>query len=75
MIRKLLLVTSVIALSMNVSLLSEAQAGKVIRRSVGIKLSQQPQYPKSMRKRGLKQLGAVPALGGVRSLSFWGGER
>ena len=35
----------------------------------------QPQYPYSQRKSGLRQLGPVPALGGVRSLPGWGGER
>jgi len=34
-----------------------------------------PKYPYSRRKTGLKQLGPVPALGGVRSLPGWGGER
>lgn len=31
-------------------------------------------YP-PRRTKGLKQLGPVPALGGVRSLPYWGGER
>jgi hypothetical protein len=35
----------------------------------------QPQYPYSMRTRGLKQLGPVPTPAGVRSLPGWGGER
>ncbi len=35
----------------------------------------QPQYPYSQRKSGLRQLGPVPAMGGVRSLPGWGGER
>ena len=35
----------------------------------------QPRYPYSQRKSGLRQLGPVPALGGVRSLPGWGGER
>jgi len=35
----------------------------------------QPQWPYSQRTSGLKQLGPVPALGGVRSLPGWGGER
>jgi hypothetical protein len=35
----------------------------------------QPQYPYSRRTRGIKQLGPVPAMGGVRSLPGWGGER
>lgn len=35
----------------------------------------QPEYPYSKRKSGLKQLGPVPAMGGVRSLPGWGGER
>ncbi len=34
-----------------------------------------PQYPYSRRKTGIKQLGPVPAMGGVRSLPGWGGER
>ena len=33
------------------------------------------QYPYSRRNSGLKQLGPVPAMGGVRSLPGWGGER
>jgi hypothetical protein len=33
------------------------------------------QYPYSRRKSGLQQLGPVPAMGGVRSLPGWGGER
>lgn len=33
------------------------------------------QYPYSMRNGGLQQLGPVPAMGGVRSLPGWGGER
>jgi hypothetical protein len=43
--------------------------------SYGGPLIARPQYPKSMRQRGLRQLGPVPAMGGVRSLPFWGGER
>jgi len=35
----------------------------------------QRQYPYSQRKSGLRQLGPVPAMGGVRSLPGWGGER
>jgi hypothetical protein len=35
----------------------------------------QPEYPYSRRTRGIKQLGPVPAMGGVRSLPGWGGER
>jgi hypothetical protein len=35
----------------------------------------QVQYPYSRRTRGIKQLGPVPAMGGVRSLPGWGGER
>jgi hypothetical protein len=35
----------------------------------------QPQYPYSRRKTGMRQLGAVPAYGGVRALPGWGGER
>jgi hypothetical protein len=35
----------------------------------------QPQYPYSQRRSGLRQLGPVPAMGGVRSLPGWGGER
>ena len=35
----------------------------------------QPQYPYSQRKSGIRQLGPVPAMGGVRSLPGWGGER
>ena len=35
----------------------------------------QPEYPYSRRKTGIKQLGPVPAMGGVRSLPGWGGER
>jgi hypothetical protein len=34
-----------------------------------------PQYPYSRRRTGIKQLGPVPAMGGVRSLPGWGGER
>lgn len=33
------------------------------------------QYPYSQRRSGLQQLGPVPAMGGVRSLPGWGGER
>jgi len=33
------------------------------------------QYPYSRRNSGLQQLGPVPAMGGVRSLPGWGGER
>jgi len=33
------------------------------------------QYPYSRRTSGLQQLGPVPAMGGVRSLPGWGGER
>lgn len=33
------------------------------------------QYPYSMRRSGIRQLGPVPAMGGVRSLPGWGGER
>lgn len=33
------------------------------------------EYPYSRRKSGLQQLGPVPAMGGVRSLPGWGGER
>jgi hypothetical protein len=75
MFRKCLIVLLLGAIASSFLLTSEAQARRQIRRRVGISLSQQPQYPKSMRTRGLKQLGAVPALGGVRSLRFWGGER
>jgi hypothetical protein len=35
----------------------------------------QPQYPYSQRTSGIRQLGPVPAMGGVRSLPGWGGER
>jgi hypothetical protein len=35
----------------------------------------QPQYPYSMRTRGMRQLGPVPTPAGVRSLPGWGGER
>jgi hypothetical protein len=35
----------------------------------------QRQYPYSRRTSGLRQLGPVPAMGGVRSLPGWGGER
>ncbi len=35
----------------------------------------QPQYPYSQRQSGIRQLGPVPAPGGVRSLPGWGGER
>lgn len=35
----------------------------------------QPQYPYSQRSSGIRQLGPVPAMGGVRSLPGWGGER
>jgi hypothetical protein len=35
----------------------------------------QRQYPYSQRRSGLQQLGPVPAMGGVRSLPGWGGER
>ena len=35
----------------------------------------QRQYPYSQRSSGLQQLGPVPAMGGVRSLPGWGGER
>jgi hypothetical protein len=35
----------------------------------------QPQYPYSQRKSGLRQLGPVPAMGGVRAMPGWGGER
>jgi hypothetical protein len=35
----------------------------------------QRQYPYSMRRSGIRQLGPVPAMGGVRSLPGWGGER
>jgi hypothetical protein len=35
----------------------------------------QPQYPYSQRKSGIRQLGPVPAMGGIRSLPGWGGER
>lgn len=34
-----------------------------------------PQYPYSRRGSGVRQLGPVPAMGGVRSLPGWGGER
>ncbi len=34
-----------------------------------------PQYPYSRRTTGVRQLGPVPAMGGVRSLPGWGGER
>ncbi len=34
-----------------------------------------PQYPYSRRTTGIRQLGPVPAMGGVRSLPGWGGER
>ena len=33
------------------------------------------QYPYSIGKRGIRQLGVVPAPGGVRALPGWGGER
>ena len=33
------------------------------------------QYPYSQRRTGVRQLGPVPAMGGVRSLPGWGGER
>ena len=35
----------------------------------------QRQYPYSRRNSGIRQLGPVPAMGGVRSLPGWGGER
>jgi hypothetical protein len=35
----------------------------------------QRQYPYSQRNSGIRQLGPVPAPGGVRSLPGWGGER
>jgi hypothetical protein len=35
----------------------------------------QVEYPYSQRKTGIRQLGPVPAMGGVRSLPGWGGER
>jgi hypothetical protein len=35
----------------------------------------QPEWPYSQRRSGLRQLGPVPAMGGVRSLPGWGGER
>ncbi len=35
----------------------------------------QRQYPYSQRSSGIQQLGPVPAMGGVRSLPGWGGER
>jgi len=35
----------------------------------------QRQWPYSQRNSGLQQLGPTPALGGVRSLPGWGGER
>jgi hypothetical protein len=35
----------------------------------------QIQWPYSQRSSGVRQLGAVPAMGGVRSLPGWGGER
>ena len=35
----------------------------------------QVQYPYSQRKTGIRQLGPVPALGGVRAMPGWGGER
>jgi hypothetical protein len=55
---------------------AEAQArSRRYYRSFGGPLIARPQYPRSMRTSGLKQLGPVPAMGGVRSLPFWGGER
>lgn len=33
------------------------------------------QYPYSRRTRGIRQLGVIPAPGGVRALPGWGGER
>ena len=35
----------------------------------------QREYPYSRRNSGIRQLGPVPAMGGVRSLPGWGGER
>ncbi len=35
----------------------------------------QVEYPYSRRKSGIKQLGPVPAMGGVRAMPGWGGER
>lgn len=56
-------------------LVSTASARRVRYFITGPIFRTQPQYPKSMRRSGLKQLGAVPAMGGVRSLPGWGGER
>jgi hypothetical protein len=44
--------------------------GPVIYNRYGVR-----QYPYSARSRGIQQLGPVPAMGGVRSLQGWGGER
>ena len=44
--------------------------GPVIYNHYGVR-----QYPYSARSRGIQQLGPVPAMGGVRSLPGWGGER
>jgi hypothetical protein len=46
------------------------QWGRVRYNSYG-----QREYPYSRRNSGIRQLGPVPAMGGVRSLPGWGGER
>lgn len=46
------------------------QWGRVRYNSYG-----QREYPYSRRSSGIRQLGPVPAMGGVRSLPGWGGER
>jgi hypothetical protein len=46
------------------------QWGRVRYNSYG-----QREYPYSRRTSGIRQLGPVPAMGGVRSLPGWGGER
>ena len=35
----------------------------------------QREYPYSRRNSGIRQLGPVPAMGGVRAMPGWGGER
>lgn len=78
MFRRITLAVAVAAtLVASFPLATPAQARPYRYRSYSYRgsLMARPQYPRSMRSRGLKQLGPVPALGGVRSLPFWGGER
>lgn len=75
MLRRFTLIAALAGALVSSHLLSGQADARVRRFLAGKSLSQQKQYPKSMRTRGLKQLGAVPAMGGVRSLPFWGGER